>query len=138
MVGGVLEEGIRKPLVEKVLGMFPGAQPIVPKVRALNISSCGRHKAAISRFFRQKSYVLQDLWCKFHGGFRWRCIGLEPVRTTVDSRICVMDDYSLTVVETCLQVADINLLCLQLDPDYGAAMLAWSRYFDRLSKNVSK
>jgi len=60
MVGGVLDPDngwdIRKSLVEKVLKMFPGAQPIIPK----------------------------------------------------------------------------------LEPAFGSAMLAWSRYLDRLSKNDPK
>lgn len=41
MVGGVLEYengwDIRKPLVKKVVEVFPGAQPVIPKVKAYQI-----------------------------------------------------------------------------------------------------
>ena len=55
MVGGVLdyENGwdIRKPLVKKVLEMFPGAQPIVPKVRTHEDSMLQSSRISLALIF---------------------------------------------------------------------------------------
>ena len=56
MVGGVLDFGngwdIRKPLVKKVMELFPGAQAIVPKVRTYEHSVLQSSRTSLNLVFR--------------------------------------------------------------------------------------